>query len=71
MPKIKVGDTIRIIKMEGEPYYTGKVGVVKQIDDMGQIHGTWGGCALLPNSDVFEVIRPITSDDSNRNRKLN
>lgn len=52
----KVGDTIRIIYMDGEPQYTGREGVVKSIDDMGQIHGTWGGCALIPGEDSFEVI---------------
>ena len=52
-----VGDTIRIIEMEGEPQYSGKVGIVEYIDDIGQIHGTWGGCALIPGVDVFEVVR--------------
>ena len=58
MQKVKIGDTIRIIRMEGEPFYTGKTGVVESIDDMHQIHGSWGGCALIPETDVFEVIRP-------------
>lgn len=53
---VKVGDKIRIIYMEGEPQYTGKVGVVTRIDDMGQIHGTWGGCALIAPNDEFEII---------------
>ena len=53
---VKIGDKIRIIYMEGEPQYTGKVGVVNHIDSMGQIHGTWGGCALIPNVDEFEII---------------
>lgn len=53
---VKVGDKIRIIYMEGEPQYTGKVGVVTHIDDMGQIHGTWGGCAVIPDTDSFEII---------------
>ena len=54
--KIKVGDKIRIINMEGEPQYTGKEGTVEYIDDAGQIHGTWGGCALIPDEDEFEII---------------
>lgn len=54
--KIKVGDKIRIIYMEGEPQYTGREGVVEYIDDMKQIHGSWGGCALIPESDSWEVI---------------
>ena len=54
--KIKVGDKIRIINMEGEPQYTGKEGTVEHIDDAGQIHGSWGGCALIPDEDVWEII---------------
>ena len=53
---VKVGDKIRIIYMEGEPQYWDKEGIVRTIDDMGQIHGTWGGCALIPGVDQFEVI---------------
>lgn len=53
---VKVGDKVRIINMEGEPNYTGKVGEVRFIDDVGQIHGTWGGCAIIPESDSFEII---------------
>jgi len=52
----KVGDKIRIINMEGEPQYTGIEGIIEYIDDAGQIHGTWGGCALIPNEDEFEII---------------
>jgi len=54
--KIKVGDKIRIINMEGEPQYTGKEGTVEYIDDAKQIHGSWGGCALIPDEDVWEII---------------
>lgn len=53
----KVGDKIRIISMQDEPSYNGKEGVVEFIDDANQIHGTWGGCALIPEIDVFEIIR--------------
>ena len=56
--KVNIGDKINIIEMEGEPGYTGKTGVVEFIDDAGQIHGSWGGCALIPNLDKFEVIKP-------------
>ena len=54
MPKI--GDKIKIIYMSGEPQYTGKEGIVRSIDDMGQIHGSWGGLALVPGEDSFEII---------------
>jgi len=53
---VKVGDKIRIIYMDGEPQYSGKEGIIRTIDDMGQIHGSWGGCALIPGVDEFEVI---------------
>ena len=53
---IKVGDKIKIIFMDGESEYLGKVGIVEYIDDIGQIHSTWVGCALIPNVDRFEVV---------------
>lgn len=53
---MKTGDRIRIINMDGEPQYAGKEGEVTHIDDAGQIHGTWGGCALIPGVDAYEVI---------------
>jgi len=52
----KVGDKVRILFMSGESQYTGRVGIVKFIDDMGYIHGTWGGCALIPGEDEWEII---------------
>ena len=53
---VKVGDVIKIIYMKGEPQYNGKIGVVVHIDSIGQLHGSWGGCAVIPNVDQFEVI---------------
>lgn len=53
---MKVGDKIRILDMKGEPQYDGKTGTVTHIDAIGQIHGTWGGCALIPGVDEYEVI---------------
>ena len=46
-----VGKKVFIRKMKGEPQYTGKTGVVTLVDDAGQIHGTWGGCALTVDDD--------------------
>lgn len=53
---VKEGDTIRIICMIGEPHYDGKEGIVEYIDDLGQLHGTWGGLAVIPGDDTFEII---------------
>ena len=53
---VNIGDKIRIIYMEGEPQYSGKEGIVRVIDSIGQIHGSWGGCAIIPDTDQFEVI---------------
>lgn len=52
----KIGDKIRIIYMSDEPRYCGREGIIKSIDDAGQLHGTWGGLALIPYEDEFEVI---------------
>lgn len=54
--RVNVGDTIRIIEMQGEPQYAGREGVVRSIDDMGQLHGDWGGLAIIPGEDQFELI---------------
>lgn len=53
---MKVGDKVKILYMDGEPEYDGRKGTVTHIDDAGQIHGTWGGCALIPGVDEYEVI---------------
>lgn len=57
----KVGDTIRIDYMEGEPQYTGREGVVQSIskDPWGDIRldGTWGGCAVYIKSDRYTIIK--------------
>lgn len=54
--KANVGDTIRIIEMKGEPEYSGRVGVVELVDSIGQIHGSWGGCAIQPEHDTYEIL---------------
>lgn len=54
---VNVGDTIKIWNMAGEPHYNGCVGVVEYIDDRGQLHGTWGGCAVIIGIDHIEVIK--------------
>lgn len=57
MQNPSIGQKIRIEYMEGEPQYCGREGVVKSIDDIGQVHGTWGGLALRPmDGDIYTVI---------------
>lgn len=54
---MKVGDKIRIIHLAGEDNrYDGKEGVITYIDGIGQLHGTWGGLAVIPTEDEFEII---------------
>jgi hypothetical protein len=52
----KIGDKIRIIKMNGEDNYNGREGIIEYIDSINQLHGTWGGLAIIPEEDVIEVI---------------
>jgi hypothetical protein len=56
MDKIKIGDRIKIINMKGEPHYINCEGMVTHIDDAGQIHGTWGGCAIISEIDDYVVL---------------
>ena len=62
MEKVKIGDTIRIIRMNDDGgkdlqarLYNGRSGVVEHIDSIGQLHGTWGGLAVIPGVDEIEV----------------
>lgn len=52
----KIGDTLIIEEMKGEPRYKDATGEILLIDDIGQIHGTWGGCAIAPEVDKFRKI---------------
>ena len=57
--KVKVGDKIRVIKMYGEEvrgFDRDYCGVVEYIDDIGQLHGTWGGLAVIPEVDEFVIL---------------
>ncbi len=56
MNKVLIGDKIKIIHMKGEPHYKDREDVVTHIDDAGQIHGTWGGCAIIPEIDNFIIL---------------
>ena len=62
MKKVKIGDTIRIIRMNDDGgkdlqarMHDGRSGVVEHIDSIGQLHGTWGGLAVIPGVDEIEV----------------
>ena len=61
MCKVNVCDKIKILHMNGEPQYEGREGVVTYIDAIGQLHGTWGGCAVIPETDRFVVIKEKNS----------
>lgn len=50
-----VGKTVRIIHMKGEHEYCGRRGKVLSVDDAGQLHGTWGSLAIIPELDAFVV----------------
>ena len=68
---VKAGTVIRIIRMDDNapsfafsggkdpsaPGYNRKEGTVNFIDDEGQLHGTWGGLAVIPGLDQFEIIK--------------
>lgn len=56
MDTVKIGTGIMIVSMKDEPHYSGRFGVVTHIDDAGQIHGTWGGCALIPGVDTYYIL---------------
>lgn len=51
-----IGDTIFIEEMKGEPGYKNRSGEIITIDDIGQLHGTWGGLAVAPEVDKFRKI---------------
>lgn len=60
---IKIGDKIRIIRMDDSggldwvaAEMSGKVVTVRCIDDAGQIHLEETGLALIPEVDKYEVL---------------
>ena len=64
MRKVKIGDTIRIIYLDDADGkdtrasgYAGRSGKVEFIDSMGQLHGTWGGLAIILEVDEFEIVQ--------------
>ena len=66
MRKVNIGDTIRIIRMEDAggrdtqaAGYAGRIGTVEFIDSIGQLHGTWGDLAIIPEVDDFEIVETL------------
>lgn len=62
--RFKVGDRIRIVRMEGEPEYSGREGVIEHVSPayepaviLEQLHGTWGGLAVQQERDTIEIIQ--------------
>ena len=55
-PKPAIGQTLRILKMQGEPSYTGRTGKFFFVDGSGQLHGSWGHLAIMPEVDKFEIV---------------
>ncbi|MGP1393408.1 MAG: DUF4314 domain-containing protein [Candidatus Cryptobacteroides sp.] len=52
-----IGDRIRIMHLRGEDArYDGREGEITYIDDAGQIHGTWGGLAVIVGVDRFTLL---------------
>ena len=58
-----IGDKIRIVRMDDcggkdtqATNYNGNEGVITYIDAIGQFFGTWGGLAVNPKCDEYELI---------------
>ena len=63
MGRVTPGMRIKILEMfdnhgldERAREYNGRIGDITMIDDAGQLFGTWGGLAVLPDKDVFIVL---------------
>ena len=55
--EVKIGDRIRIYHLKGEDGTNdGADGIGEHIDGIGQLHGTWGGLAVIPDEDDFQII---------------
>lgn len=51
----KVGDKIKIIEMDSNKRYNGKIGIVKKVES-GCIYGTWGNTPLLESVDSYKIL---------------
>ena len=72
--KYPPGTRIQLDHMEGErDMPDGLQGVVKHIDDQGQLHMAWQNgrsLALIPNEDRFHIIQPEQKQEENKIRVL-
>lgn len=62
--EFKIGDKIQVKKIAGEgdsqaKEMEGSVGKIKHIDDLGQLHTTISGIALIPEQDTIEFISGV------------
>lgn len=55
--RFEIGMKIKIIEMKDESSYNNKIGIITHIDDLGQLHGTWGGLAIIPEEDKIEILK--------------
>ena len=52
-----VGQKIHINHLQGEDNrYDGREGIITHIDGIGQLHGTWGSLAIIPEQDDFYIM---------------
>ena len=51
-----VGKRVRVTFDDPYSPCCGKEGIVNYVDDIGQLHGTWGGLAAIPDADLIEII---------------
>ena len=68
MTHVNIGDKIRINYMKDQPDYTGREGIVHSIDSFLRLHGSWGGLAVIPEVDDYEVIERASDVQSQTNR---
>ena len=53
----KVGQQIHINHLQGEDNrYDSREGIIMKIDGIGQLHGTWGSLAVIPEQDDFNIM---------------
>ena len=57
-----VGMKIQIIEMDNEPNYNNKIGIIEHIDDLGQLHGSWGSLAIIPEIDIIKILE-VTNEN--------